>query len=72
MSCNVGGLERSIRIGLGILLLGVGALGGLSAWASSVAYAVGGIALVTGAIGFCPAWRLLGLNTCATLHGKSR
>lgn len=25
---------------------------------------VGGIALVTGLIGYCPAWTLLGINTC--------
>lgn len=65
MTCNVGGIERGIRIVLGVVLLGIGALGGLPTWGMAVAYAVGGIALVTGAIGFCPAWSLFGINTCA-------
>ena len=64
MTCNVGGVERSIRIVLGLVLIALGALGGMPVWAAVVAYAVGGIALVTGAVGFCPAWMLFGINTC--------
>lgn len=64
MTCNVGGIERPIRIGLGLILLGVGAFAGLPPLATAVAYVVGAVALVTGAIGFCPAWSLLGINTC--------
>ncbi|TAJ34978.1 MAG: DUF2892 domain-containing protein [Nitrospirae bacterium] len=72
MTCNVGGIERPIRIGLGLILLGVGAFAGLPPLATAAAYVVGGVALVTGAIGFCPAWSLLGINTCPTKpSGKS-
>jgi hypothetical protein len=28
--------------------------------------AAGAIALITGAIGYCPLWTLLGINTCPT------
>ncbi|BFU94852.1 MAG: conserved protein of unknown function [Nitrospira sp.] len=66
MPCNVGTVERSVRILLGILLLGIGAFAGLSPMVTGVALVVGTIALVTGAISFCPLWALLGLNTCAT------
>ncbi len=66
MTCNVGGIERPIRIVLGILLIGIGAFGELTGAAMGVALAVGAIALVTGAIGYCPAWTLLGINTCPT------
>ncbi|MBS0171018.1 MAG: DUF2892 domain-containing protein [Nitrospira sp.] len=64
MACNVGGIERPIRIILGVLLIGIGVFGGLTGAAMGVVLAVGAIALVTGTIGFCPVWTLLGINTC--------
>ena len=64
MTCNVGGVERTIRIVVGVALLAVGAFAGLSPAAAAVAFVVGTIALVTGAVGFCPAWKLLGINSC--------
>ncbi|MBA5871402.1 MAG: DUF2892 domain-containing protein [Nitrospira sp. CR2.1] len=70
MACNVGGIERPIRIVLGILLIGIGVFGGLTGAAMGVVLAVGAIALVTGLIGFCPAWTLLGINTCRVEAGK--
>jgi len=66
MICNLGRTERSIRIVLGLVLLAVGALAGLPTGWMVAAYFVGAIALVTGAIRFCPAWLLLGINTCPT------
>ncbi|MBI4402497.1 MAG: DUF2892 domain-containing protein [Nitrospirae bacterium] len=66
MTCNVGGVERPIRLILGLVLLAVGAFAGLPTWGMAAAYGVGAVALVTGAIGFCPAWFLLGMNTCPT------
>lgn len=65
MTCNVGGVERPIRIALGVLLLAVGALADLPPVGAWIIAAVGIVALVTGAIGFCPAWKLFGINTCA-------
>ena len=70
MTCNVGGIEKPIRIVLGIGLLGVGAFAGLSMEATAVLLVLGTIALVTGAIGYCPLWRLFGINTCPA--GMSR
>ena len=64
MTCNVGGTERGIRIVVGIALIAAGALAGLPEAGMYAAYVVGAVALVTGAIGFCPAWMLLGINTC--------
>jgi hypothetical protein len=64
MTCNVGGIERGIRIGVGIALIAAGALAGLSEGLTIAAYVVGAVALVTGAVGYCPAWQLLGINTC--------
>lgn len=66
MTCNVGGIERPIRIVVGIVALGVGAFAGLPPLGTGGAFVVGTIALVTGAIGFCPLWMVLGINTCPT------
>lgn len=70
MTCNVGGIERPIRIVVGIALLGVGAFAGLPVEAMAAALIVGTVALVTGAIGYCPLWTLLGLNTCPTAPSR--
>ena len=69
MACNVGGVERPIRIVVGIALLGIGAFAGLPPVGTGIALLFGTIALVTGAIGFCPVWTLLGINTCPTKKG---
>jgi hypothetical protein len=74
MSCNVGGIERPVRIVLGVLLVGIGAFAGLPPVGTGIALAMGTIALVTGALGggtgFCPVWTLLGINTCPINAGK--
>ncbi|MFO0775351.1 MAG: DUF2892 domain-containing protein [Nitrospiraceae bacterium] len=70
MACNVGGIERPIRIGLGAVLILVAVMGEfppLGMWALVIG---GGIALVSGLMGFCPAWALLGINTCPAPIGK--
>ena len=70
MACNVGGIERPVRIVLGVLLIGIGVFAGLPPVGMGVALAMGAIALVTSAIGFCPVWTLLGVNTCPIDAGK--
>jgi hypothetical protein len=72
MICNVGGIERPIRIAVGILLIGIGALAGLSAVGTGIALALGVIMLFTGAIGFCPLSALFGINTCAAKPGMKK
>ena len=66
MICNVGGIERPIRILLGVLMLGIGALANLSLLGTAIVLMVGTVALVTGVIEYCPLWTLLGVNTCQT------
>jgi hypothetical protein len=70
MACNVGGVERPIRIVVGIIALGIGAFAGLSPVGTGVALVVGTIALVTGVFGFCPLWTVFGINTCPVTPGK--
>lgn len=64
MTCNVGSVERAIRVVLGVVLVLVGAFAGLPAWGTAVAFVIGAVALVTGVVRFCPAWKLFGINTC--------
>jgi len=63
MTCNVGGVERTIRIliGIGLLLLAFLALGGTARWVVGV---IALVPLTTGLVKFCPLWALLGINTC--------
>jgi hypothetical protein len=72
MVCNVGGIERPIRIAVGILLIGIGAFAGLSTVGTGIALALGVIMLFTGAIGFCPLSALFGINTCAAKPGTKK
>lgn len=64
MPCNVGKVERLMRVLLGILLLGIATFADMRLIATATALLVGSIALVTGTIGYCPIWTLLGLDTC--------
>lgn len=59
MKLNVGGLDRIARIVGGLVLIGLAATGTVGAWGW-----IGVVPLLTGAVGFCPLYPLLGLNTC--------
>jgi hypothetical protein len=69
MTCNVGGVERPIRMIVGLALLAMATFGALPTGWMIAFYVIGGVALVTGAIGFCPAWSLMGMNTCGAKQG---
>jgi hypothetical protein len=72
MTCNVGGVERPIRIIIGLTLLAIATFAALPRGWTVAMYVLGTIALVTGAIGFCPAWSLMGINTCTVDTRKRR
>lgn len=59
MKFNVGGIDRILRVLIGLGLIAWAALLGGPVWAW-----IGIVPLATGAIGFCPAYPLLGMNTC--------
>jgi hypothetical protein len=59
MKLNVGGIDRVLRILVGLGLVAWAALLGGPVWAW-----IGIIPLATGAIGFCPFYPILGMNTC--------
>ena len=65
MSRNVGNVDRALRALVGILALaGAFVLGWFSGWMVWAAAVVGVIMLGTAAVGFCPLYRQIGLNTC--------
>lgn len=59
MTRNVGSLDRWIRIIVGAALIVLSLMGTIGWWGW-----IGIIPLVTGAIGTCPIYSLLGLRTC--------
>ncbi len=60
MQCNVGKVDRVIRIVAGLGIIGAGYYYG-SWWG-----AVGLVPLLTALIGWCPGYALVGLSTCGT------
>lgn len=59
MSPNVGGIDRILRIALGLVLIGATLAGLLPAWGW-----IGVVPLATGLIRWCPAYLPFGLKTC--------
>ena len=61
MKENVGGVDRGLRIAVGVVLLAlVFVLEGEARWLGLV----GLLPLATGLFRFCPAYALFGLSTC--------
>jgi hypothetical protein len=60
MMTNEGTADRVIRVVIGLGLLSLTVLGPHSPWGL-----VGLVPLATGVVGFCPLYRLVGVNTCA-------
>jgi hypothetical protein len=60
---NVGMIDRVVRIILGIVLIGVFVLNMVAAPWSYLVALIGLITLVTGAIGTCPLYSLIGFTT---------
>jgi hypothetical protein len=56
---NAGTLDRIVRIALGTSLLSLAFVGPESPFGY-----IGAIPLLTGLVGFCPLYRIVGLNTC--------
>jgi hypothetical protein len=64
MPTNIGGIDRLLRIIVGLALIGA-ALGLYGSAYTSVWGWIGVIPLATALIGWCPAYTLLGMNTCS-------
>ena len=62
MKCNVGGIDRTLRIVVGAALVGATALSYLPVWGY-----IGAVPLLTGLVGWCPAYWPFGIRTCKTV-----
>ncbi len=63
---NVGGIDRILRIVVGAAVLGYAAyLWQATGNPPSPWYLLGAVPLLTGLIGWCPPYSLLGLNSCS-------
>lgn len=71
MMANVGGLDRNIRLVAGVVLVLLGVSGVFTGTAAIVGYIVAAIALITGAMRYCPLWSLFKINTAKKAAGKT-
>jgi hypothetical protein len=58
MVCNVGGVDRVLRIVVGLALIGGALSQVIGAWGW-----IGVVPLATGLLRFCPAYKLIGVDT---------
>ena len=59
MQKNIHPIERVVRVVVGIILTTMAFVGPANPW-----FLLGMIPVLTGAIGWCPPYQLLGINTC--------
>lgn len=59
MKSNVGGVDRVLRVVVGLALVVLAATGVVGLWGW-----IGVVPLLTGALGFCPAYTMFGWNSC--------
>jgi len=59
MKANVGGIDRILRIVVGLVLVALAATGTVGIWGW-----IGVVPLATGPFRFCPVYPLLGMSTC--------
>ncbi len=56
---NVGSIDRALRIVIGLGLLAIVFVGPQTPWGL-----IGAIPLISGLVGTCPAYSMLGIRTC--------
>ena len=59
MNKNAGGIDRILRVAVGIALIAAAAMGAIGVWGY-----IGLVPLLTGLLGWCPPYAMLGINTC--------
>jgi hypothetical protein len=60
MKANIGTIDRVVRILAGLVLIGLAFSGTIGVWGY-----VGVVLLLTGIVRVCPAYSILGVNTCS-------
>ena len=64
MTVNVGTIDRVVRIIAGLALIALAFTGTIGVWGY-----IGVVPLLTGLFRVCPAYSLIGVNTCGTTKG---
>ncbi len=59
MTPNVGGIDRVLRVVVGVVLIGLTLMGSIGAWGW-----LGLVPIATAALGFCPLYTVLGFSSC--------
>jgi hypothetical protein len=59
MKTNVGGIDRILRVVLGLALIALTLTGTIGVWGW-----IGLVPLATAALGFCPLYTMLGFSSC--------
>ena len=59
MKANVGGIDKILRIAVGIALIAMAYMNVVGVWGY-----IGVVPLLTGLIGWCPVYPLLGISSC--------
>lgn len=65
MKMNEGTIDRALRVIAGLVLIALAVTGTVGIWGW-----LGLVLVATGAVGFCPAYTLLGMNTCGLKSTK--
>lgn len=64
VGCNVGALDKRVRIALGLIFLVIGIGAEVGIVTKGVFLLLAAVGLITGFAQFCPLWALFGINTC--------
>ena len=63
MEKNMSKTDRVIRVIVGAALAILNLAGAISGWLATMLVVVGALLVLTGALGFCPLYKLLGIKT---------
>lgn len=58
--CNVGGIDRILRVVIGLAILSLVFIGPQNPWGW-----LGLIPIITAALSYCPLYSIVGMNSCA-------
>ncbi len=64
MKINEGTIDRALRVIVGLVLIGLAAAGTLVGMWVWVGWVIGAVLVLTGLVGFCPGYAILGMSTC--------
>ena len=66
MKSNVGGIDRTLRIVIGLALIAAAVMGVFTPWGY-----IGVVPLLTGLLGWCPPYAIFGWSTCKSCKTDS-